>query len=85
MEYDDRIKEWLFAVGYKNLAAVRADLMILEDVVRLIDALLLGEPGYVTHPMSIWNQARRIKLRIEKKEKIPSSHSYDRKTGTWIL
>lgn len=56
-----------------------------EGTLALIDAFLAVAPDHVTHCMSAWNRARRLKHYLTTGDEIDQDLSWDQHTGTWVL
>lgn len=56
-----------------------------EGTIALIDALLAVAPHHVTHCMSAWNRARRLKHYLETGDEVDQALSWDQHTGMWVF
>lgn len=56
-----------------------------EGTIALIDAFLAVAPDHVTHCMSAWNRARRLKHYLETGDEVDQALSWDQQTGMWVF
>lgn len=55
------------------------------EILAILKGYLEEEPNWKTHPMSIWNRARRMIVEMETGEKISTARSFNKDTGEWEL
>ncbi|HCF2446975.1 TPA: hypothetical protein NIA45_004642 [Pseudomonas aeruginosa] len=56
-----------------------------ERTLTLIDKFLEVAPDHLTHCMSAWNRARRLKHYLTTGEEIDQGLSWDQDTGAWVI
>lgn len=56
-----------------------------QETLATLKQVLNLEPKWVTHPMSVWNRARRLIVLLETGEEISMAKSYDADTRQWKL
>ncbi|MDU8351136.1 hypothetical protein RYA05_04400 [Pseudomonas syringae pv. actinidiae] len=56
-----------------------------QELQSLLVDVLAGGPGHLTHPMSIWNKAKRMWDFLESGERVSEAKSWDEKSETWVL
>lgn len=55
-----------------------------EQTLTFIDKFLELAPNHITHCMSAWNRARRLKHYLTTGEEIDQGLSWDQDTGAWV-
>ena len=56
-----------------------------QELHGLLMDVIAGDPGFVTHPMSIWNKARRMLAKLERDEDISCARSWCDERQSWVL
>lgn len=56
-----------------------------ERTLTMIDQFLELAPDHLTHCMSAWNRARRLKHYLTTGEEIDQGLSWDQDTGAWVI
>lgn len=56
-----------------------------KEALDILKQALEFEPKWVTHPMSLWNRARRLITLVETGEVLSDAKSYDAKADEWRI
>jgi hypothetical protein len=56
-----------------------------QELHSLLTDVIASDPGYVTHPMSLWNKARRMLAKLEHGDDVSSARSWNPEIQEWVL